>query len=227
MCLRPSSEKNLQIQDFPGGPVVKNLPSNAEDAGSIPGRGTKSLHDMVQLRPSAATKNCARCSEDPARPKIKSNQSKKKKTDPASLTPHPGWESPLQPVWPEGGSRGACPGFQVRQKKDARHIRVPGLGRAADGTLRRVFSRFRAWAQCGQGARHPGGRRARGPAPTGGLRPPDFTQPSCFAVKTPTGHDQPIPLLFTTVLGKYLTASLTPTRAQFRVDSAFRTTHLS
>lgn len=48
----------------------KNSPSNAEYAGSIPGRGTKSLHDMVQLRPSAATKNCARCSEDPARPKI-------------------------------------------------------------------------------------------------------------------------------------------------------------
>ena len=27
--------------DFPGGPVVKNLPSNAGDAGAIPGRGTK------------------------------------------------------------------------------------------------------------------------------------------------------------------------------------------
>ena len=26
---------------FPGSPVVKNLPSNAGDAGSIPGRGTK------------------------------------------------------------------------------------------------------------------------------------------------------------------------------------------
>ena len=31
-------------RDFPGGPVVKNLPSNAEDAGSIPGRGTKISH---------------------------------------------------------------------------------------------------------------------------------------------------------------------------------------
>ena len=28
-------------RDFPGGPVVKNLPSNAGDPGSIPGRGTK------------------------------------------------------------------------------------------------------------------------------------------------------------------------------------------
>ena len=27
--------------DFPGGPVVKILPSNAEGVGSIPGRGTK------------------------------------------------------------------------------------------------------------------------------------------------------------------------------------------
>ena len=27
--------------DFPGGPVVKNLPSNAGDVGWIPGWGTK------------------------------------------------------------------------------------------------------------------------------------------------------------------------------------------
>ena len=31
-------------QDCPGGPVVKNLPRNAGDAGSIPGRGTKIEH---------------------------------------------------------------------------------------------------------------------------------------------------------------------------------------
>ena len=30
--------------DFPGGPVVKTLPSNAGDAGLIPGRGAKSPH---------------------------------------------------------------------------------------------------------------------------------------------------------------------------------------
>ena len=35
--------------DFPGGPVVKNPPCNAEDAGSIPGQGTKILHVMEQL----------------------------------------------------------------------------------------------------------------------------------------------------------------------------------
>ena len=28
--------------DFPGGAVVKNLPSNAREMGSIPGQGTRS-----------------------------------------------------------------------------------------------------------------------------------------------------------------------------------------
>ena len=41
--------------DFPGGPVVKNLPSNAEDAGSIPGWGTKIPYAAGQLSPHAAT----------------------------------------------------------------------------------------------------------------------------------------------------------------------------
>ena len=30
-----------QVKEFPGGPVVKNLPSNEGDEGSIPGQGTK------------------------------------------------------------------------------------------------------------------------------------------------------------------------------------------
>ena len=30
--------------DFPDGPVVKNVPSNARDAGSIPGWETKPVH---------------------------------------------------------------------------------------------------------------------------------------------------------------------------------------
>ena len=34
------SKKNW-TQDFPGGPVVTNPPSNAGDVGSIPGQGTK------------------------------------------------------------------------------------------------------------------------------------------------------------------------------------------
>ena len=32
--------------NFPGGPVVKNLPSNARDVGSIPGWGTKIPHAL-------------------------------------------------------------------------------------------------------------------------------------------------------------------------------------
>ena len=31
-------------EDFPGGPVVRNLPCNARDRGLIPGQGTKILH---------------------------------------------------------------------------------------------------------------------------------------------------------------------------------------
>ena len=41
--------------DFPGGPVVKNLPSSAGDAASIPGWGTKIPHATGQLSLRAAT----------------------------------------------------------------------------------------------------------------------------------------------------------------------------
>ena len=37
-------KKNQKAQDFPGGPVLKNLPSNAGDVGLIPGKGTKIPH---------------------------------------------------------------------------------------------------------------------------------------------------------------------------------------
>ena len=33
--------KKCIIWDFPGGPVIENPPSNAGDAGLIPGQGTK------------------------------------------------------------------------------------------------------------------------------------------------------------------------------------------
>ena len=42
-----------RLRDFPGGPVVKNPPSNAGDAGSIPGRATKLPHAEGQLSPRA------------------------------------------------------------------------------------------------------------------------------------------------------------------------------
>ena len=42
-------------RDFPGGPVVKNPPSNARDAGSIPGRGPRIPYAAGQLGPHALT----------------------------------------------------------------------------------------------------------------------------------------------------------------------------
>ena len=40
------------VEDFPGGPVVKNSPSNVGDMGSIPGQGTQIPHAMGQLSPT-------------------------------------------------------------------------------------------------------------------------------------------------------------------------------
>ena len=37
--------------DFSGAPVIKNLPLNAGDLGSIPGQGTKIPHALEQLSP--------------------------------------------------------------------------------------------------------------------------------------------------------------------------------
>ena len=39
-------------KDFPGVPVIKNPPSNAQGTGSIPGRGTKIPRALQQLSPS-------------------------------------------------------------------------------------------------------------------------------------------------------------------------------
>ena len=43
--------KSERWRDFPGGPVVKNPPSNVEDGGLIPGRGTRNPHTLGQLNP--------------------------------------------------------------------------------------------------------------------------------------------------------------------------------
>ena len=57
-------------RDFPGGSVVKNHPSNARDAGSVPGQGTKILHATRQLSLHATLKKKpVSHSEDPAQPK--------------------------------------------------------------------------------------------------------------------------------------------------------------
>ena len=48
-------ESEKGSQDLPSGPVVKNLPCNAGDAGSIPGQGTKIPHAVEQLSPLSTT----------------------------------------------------------------------------------------------------------------------------------------------------------------------------
>ena len=47
--------KNRITRDFPGGPAVKNPPSNAGDSGSISGQGTEIPHATGQLSPHATT----------------------------------------------------------------------------------------------------------------------------------------------------------------------------
>ena len=75
MCLTNQNTSDIHNWDFPGGPVVKNLPYNAGDTGSIPGWGIKipcvaeeqstcattrefvhykERSSLVQLRPEAA-----------------------------------------------------------------------------------------------------------------------------------------------------------------------------
>ena len=52
----PGVIQECRLRDFPGGPVVKNPPSNAEDRGSISDQGTKTPHAMGRLSPCATTK---------------------------------------------------------------------------------------------------------------------------------------------------------------------------
>ena len=63
------------LWNLDGGPVVKTRPSNAEDTGLIPGRGTKIPHTGGQLRWHTATRESAYCNKDLVQPK------KKKKKD--------------------------------------------------------------------------------------------------------------------------------------------------
>lgn len=46
---------NTLLEDFPGGPVVKNPPAHTGDTGSIPGLGTKIPHATGQLSLCSAT----------------------------------------------------------------------------------------------------------------------------------------------------------------------------
>ena len=42
------TKKKKKVRDLPGGPVVKDPPFNAGDAGSVAGKGTKTTHAMGQ-----------------------------------------------------------------------------------------------------------------------------------------------------------------------------------
>ena len=73
------SEVSLCLSwDFPGGPVVKNSPSSAGDAGSIPGRGTKIPHVAGKLTPRATTR-------ETRTPQWRPSAAKKNKTKQKSL----------------------------------------------------------------------------------------------------------------------------------------------
>ena len=47
-CLAQGVMYEVEARNFPGGPVVKNSPSNAGDKGSIPGQRTKIPHGAGQ-----------------------------------------------------------------------------------------------------------------------------------------------------------------------------------
>ena len=47
--------EELDSRDFPCGPLVKNLPFNAGDVGSIPSQGTKISHTAEQCLSNSYT----------------------------------------------------------------------------------------------------------------------------------------------------------------------------
>ena len=57
MSIPESAEevKEGQTRDFPSGPLVKNLPCDAGDAGSIPDQGSKTLHCCCLVAKSRLT----------------------------------------------------------------------------------------------------------------------------------------------------------------------------
>ncbi|KAI4568734.1 hypothetical protein MJG53_014352 [Ovis ammon polii x Ovis aries] len=59
------------IKDFPGGPVVKNLPCNAGDVGSILGQGTEIPYSSEQLNQCTPTKGSMHCIENSHMPQLR------------------------------------------------------------------------------------------------------------------------------------------------------------
>ena len=64
----PCPHSKIPIRDIPGGAVVKNLPSNAGDAGLIPGWRTKIPHASGQPSPYATTAELECHNKDPMQP---------------------------------------------------------------------------------------------------------------------------------------------------------------
>ena len=67
-------------RDLPGGPVVKNLPSNAGDAGSVPGQGTKIPHGVQQLSRYASARAHMPQTTEPTRSGTHAPQPEREKT---------------------------------------------------------------------------------------------------------------------------------------------------
>ena len=55
ICIYMAKASLTAAGDFPGRPVVTNMPSNAGDTGSIPVRGIKNPHVPGQLSPYTPT----------------------------------------------------------------------------------------------------------------------------------------------------------------------------
>ena len=70
--------KSDSLRNFPGDPVVKNLPSNAGDVGLILGWGIKILYVSEQLSPCTATRETPHTSTKRPHDAMKTQGSKKK-----------------------------------------------------------------------------------------------------------------------------------------------------
>ena len=57
----------MDLRDLPGGPVVKNLPCNVGDSGSVLGQGTRIPHATGQLSPRATTRESMHRNKGPSK----------------------------------------------------------------------------------------------------------------------------------------------------------------
>ena len=73
-----ATSRIIAAGDFPGGPVVKNLHSNAEDVGSILAQGTKIPHAAGQLSMLQLQRLHVATREKTAHPQRRPNAAKNK-----------------------------------------------------------------------------------------------------------------------------------------------------